>query len=416
MKTANTLSLLISLFLSISTYSQIIDLGKCSQGELSEAGFEKIRDIIGEARIVIIGEQNHGVGTDYQSFAFMVKFLHEEMDFNVIAQEYSFFDFGLVNASLKEGGSSQEYRKCMYWPQGKAEENDLLFDYIDAQRNTDSPIYMEGFDPRFFQRKTFYRYFDSLLTQSSEANLLANSQISLQLRALNNVLSYEYKDTLTSKEDQITFFQNMDEIISKMISQSYDPRVIQITKNVKSFAKNSWNLDGYSLTDVDRYYEREFQMADNLIWLSEVMYPNEKIIVRMHNGHAAKNIDLFKGTIPDSLIKKKMNTGSLLDKHFGNSSFHIATTYYSGSYCKWDYKEKMIPSPKSNSIESKLHKKGYHYAFVKPKAKRKFYMFHSEFNSWVEDGAIKAPFGRIFDGIIFIDHVYLPKEKDATNK
>jgi len=372
--------------------------------------------MIGDARIVVIGEQNHGVGTDYESFALMVKFLHQEMGFNVIAQEYSFFDFGLIGAELKKGSTSQEYRTSMYWPQGKAKEQDMLFDYIDLQRNTSSPISMEGFDPRFFQRKTFYKYFDSLLTNSSDNILIPLEQISFQLKALNNVLSFEYSDSLTTKSEQIAFFSNMDTIVSNMTNLSYDPRIIQLMKNTKSFAKNAWNPDGYSVTHFDRYYEREYQMAENIIWLSEVMYPNQKIIVHMHNGHAAKNINLLEGEIPDSLIKRKLNTGSILNKHFDTSCIHIATTYYSGTYCKWDYKEKRIPAPKSNSIESKLHKKGYNYAFVKPKPKRKFYMFHSEFNSWVEDGSIKAPFGRIFDGIIFIDHVYLPKEKDANKK
>lgn len=367
-----------------------------------------MKSIIGDARIVVIGEQNHGVGTDYESFALLAQWLHEEMGFNVIAQEYSFFDVGRINKNWKNGGSVQQFRKSMYWPQGKAAEQDLLFDYIDAQQATDKPIIMEGFDPRIFQRKTYYKFFDSLLTQSMHSPLLPVEQLAFQLSTLNNVLTYEYNDTLTSASDQQVFIDNMETIIANMTSLSFAPRLIQLMKNTTRFAKNAWNKKGY--TKGDRYYEREYQMAENIIWLSEVIYPTEKIIVHLHNGHAAKNIYLLEDAIPDLLVKLEKNTGSLLHSHFGDACFHIATTYYSGTYCKWDYNEKIMPKPATNSLESKLHKKGYSYAFVKPKAKRKFSMFHSEFNDWVKNGYIKAPFGSIFDAIIFIDQVAMPTE------
>lgn len=415
MKSKLIITLIFFFILSVASYSQVIDLGQCQSDKLSETGFDKMKEAIGDARIVIIGEQNHGVGTDYENFAFMVKFLHEEMGFNVIAQEFSFFDFGLINSKLNIEGSSQEFRKAMYWPQGKAKENDLLFDYLDSQRIGTSPINMEGFDPRFFQREIFHTYFDSLLN-NKEYTLLPKEDISFQSSTLNNVLTLEYRDTLTSSSDKVAFLKNIDSIISNMLKQAYDPRTIQLVKNVKSFAKNAWNIEDYSDTDVDRYFEREFQMAENIIWLSDIMYPNEKIIVHIHNGHAAKNIDLLAGAIPDSLVKMKLNTGSLLNENYGDDCFYIATTYYSGTYCGWDYKEKEIPKPKSNSIESELHNEGYKYAFVDlPNyPKYEFYMYHSEFNTWVEDRSIKAPFGKIFDAVIFIDEVNLPGEKDAN--
>jgi erythromycin esterase len=70
--------------------SQTIDLGYCNSDSLSIKGFAALKKKFANKRIIIIGEQDHGVGTDYENFAHMVKCLHEEMGFNVVAQEFFF--------------------------------------------------------------------------------------------------------------------------------------------------------------------------------------------------------------------------------------------------------------------------------------------------------------------------------------
>jgi hypothetical protein len=66
MKRTNALSQIFTLFLSIICQSQVIDLGKCSTDGFSKSGFEKVKDIIGDDQIVVSGEQNLGVRTDYK--------------------------------------------------------------------------------------------------------------------------------------------------------------------------------------------------------------------------------------------------------------------------------------------------------------------------------------------------------------
>ena len=77
-------------FISIS---QIIDFGEFENESIQKEGFQKFKEFIGDSRIVIIGEQEHGIGTHYQNFNFLSQFLHEEMDFDIIIQEYCFFEF-----------------------------------------------------------------------------------------------------------------------------------------------------------------------------------------------------------------------------------------------------------------------------------------------------------------------------------
>ena len=415
MKLHQTIFLILVLLLSTNGSAQVIDLGECDEELLSKSGFNDLKKAIGDARIVIIGEQVHGVGTDYENFAFLVELLHEEMGFNVLSQEYCFYSFGQLSAQPKGEESAQRYRQAMYWPQAKAIENNRLFNYIDAQKKAGSPLFMEGFDPRIMHRKSFKKFCDSLLNKTYP-NLLEASSRDQFLKTLHNVVTYEYNDTLTNSEDKTTFLKNTDSIINKLSASSADPRLPQIFKSLKGFAQNAWNIPGLKLTDVDRFEFRDQLMAENIFWIAETMYPKEKIIIRMHNGHAAKNMGLLKGSIPDSLIKKSLNVGSRINKRYGDDCFYMATTYYAGTYCKWDFKPKTIPFPKTESLEAELHNKGYKYAFVNLEEKRTYSMFFNEFNTWIEDGEIKAPFGSLFDGVIFIDQVAAPKKIEAIEK
>ncbi|GAB5464679.1 MAG: hypothetical protein Kapaf2KO_01150 [Candidatus Kapaibacteriales bacterium] len=385
-------------------------MGKCEKDSLSTAGFDKMCEVISNARVVVIGEQNHGIGTDYENFAFLVKYLHEEKGFDVVLQEYSFFDFGQINKDVQNGESAQEYRQAMYWPQGKAKENDILFDYIDLQNRSNTPIYMEGFDSRFFQRDSFYYYFDSIINTNKYSDLIPKSKVPVFMETLSNLMKHEYRDTLSSNSQKKDFYSIIDFAVDKSKTANIKPRMKQLLKNIKSFAINAWNPNGYDISDPDRFAERREQMAENIIWLCEKIYPNKKIIIRMHNGHAAKNHSVLNRLLPDSLQSERKNTGTIIDEYFSDKAFFIGTTHYSGTYSKWDFKPIEIPKPDDFYIESELREKGLDYAFVDIRDKGDFYMYYNEFNTWIE-GGIKAPYGKLFDALIFIDDVKMPTEK-----
>lgn len=388
------------LFVRISGYSQIIDLGN-STDSISAEGCKAFLNEIGDARIVILGEQHHGTGSDYKVFSTLVKCLHEEKGFHVIANEFSIFTFyESLDSITRSGASSQIYRPFMYWPQGLSNEYDALFNYMDEQSKRGNPLHMEGFDPRMRSSETkgFIPFYTQLLMQHG----IPIDTTSGYYRTLVGVITKEYNDSASTADAQ-AFIQQTQEIKQKLMTGQCSRRHLLFVDNLLAYAQNAWNLEGYKVTDPKRFLHREKQMAQNIIWLAEVAYPNQKIIVRTHNGHAAKNFNTLHGILPDSMVNGIVSVGELLDRHFGPSLKIIGSTSYEGTYCGWDFKPKTIPVPNPLSLESELACKQYNFAYVdlQNHSPDSFYMFFSDYNTWAPGEEIRAPFQYIFDGMIF---------------
>ena len=69
-----------------------------------------------------------------------------------------------------------------------------------------------------------------------------------------------------------------------------------------------------------------------------------------------------------------------------------------------------IPQLPKGSLEDSLHSLGLKYAMYIPDKEEKFNMYHGEFNTWMPEGGITAPYGELYDAIIFIDSVGMPTE------
>lgn len=410
MKKALFLNVFILLFI-FEANSQVIDFGEFEKASITKEGFQKFKEFIGDTRIVIIGEQEHGVGTHYENFNLLAQFFHEEMGFDIIIQEYCFFEFYQVNDSLSKGKSAQKFRDGMYWPQAKSLEYDGFFNYLDREAKGNNPIQMLGADPRVFTRDKFIDY----LKEEVKSNSIEIKNSHRFFKVLATLFKMEYSDSLSTKEEKEFFFKSCIAITKQYqndreVSNRWKERFI---KNLEVFAKNAWGVDGYKIDNPDRFFQREKGMAENIIWLAKTQFPNKKILIHLHNGHMAKNTHLLKGHFHSSQVKALPNVGSMLHKEFGDNCLHLATSFYSGSYCKWDYKMKEIPKPSANSLETQIHKQGIEYGFrpFENSSTQEENMFYCDFNIWMKIKNPIIPVNQLFDGLIFIDKVKTPTEK-----
>jgi erythromycin esterase-like protein len=101
------------------------------------------KDVIGERRLLQLGESGHGVGQFDSAKVRLIKFFHEQMGFDVIAFESSIYECFAANTNATNAVDMLQRSIFTVWA---SEEVLPLFDYIQATQRTDHPLLLAGFD------------------------------------------------------------------------------------------------------------------------------------------------------------------------------------------------------------------------------------------------------------------------------
>ena len=332
--------------------------------------FEALKKAIGDRRIVLLGEQTHGDGTTFEAKVRLIKFLHKEMGFEILAFESGFYQVFKVWSELEKGN---DYRQVV--PKGihrrwaKIKQIQPVFSYVRNSIGTKKPLEMAGIDILMggsYSKNFLVEDFESFLTKSYP-NLATENDFKHAKQQLRKVLNSSA--FLPSNSDQTSllsildiYIDHLEENLESEHQWNTDSFWAQVLRNLKTNLINNWSrLDGTYSRPVF-FSRRDRIMADNIKWLSN---GNKKVIVWSSVTHNMQNFD------PKLLEKMKWSPdtkfmGEYLSKLIGsNNMFHLTFTGYEGFYSNVGEHpaRQKFPKPSPESLESLLNQTGIKYGY-----------------------------------------------------
>jgi erythromycin esterase len=282
-----------------------------------------LKESLKDVEIVSLGENTHGLGEVFKAKVDLVKFLHQEMGFNLVLFESGYGDAGLAWEKL-DSLSTKEFTNSFtsnyYY---HSEEIRDLMEYVTSQ---DKNLVIQGFDCQPQQDYLSKRMMeimqpvDSILSKSVES----------ELRNFNKLYQFENdKDTIGFNNQRSKFInfitqyettiQNKKEQLLK--SNCSENELNTILKSIEIF-KNTYSKIqfGDMMNWQNNANIRDKSMFETIRWFKD-KNPNDKIIIWAQNSHIENSAK------PNYTVNFM---GHRLKGTYGDKYYSIGAIVYSG--------------------------------------------------------------------------------------
>jgi erythromycin esterase len=384
-----------------------IILKTVSPDSTDDSDLEPIGKAIGAAKIVMLGEQDHGDAPTFLAKTRLVKYLHDKKGFNVLAFESDFFalNYGWDRISKKEPTIDTFILKNIFsvWTTCDA-CNTLLFKYIPSTYQTVAPLIVSGFDSQQYLNFSYYnmpRILDSTIRAMQLPLTKQSNYVTEVLPLLDSIKKWSFfypRDTV-GVEKSIQYLHIIrNQLADKLNANNFWlyalDNEISLAGEIKKAAKGDKIVD----------QNRDARMAANLEWLMQSKFKSQKIIIWAADVHIARNIKISKyypqmnETMGGNFIERITNPEDI---------YTIGFTSYEGLGGRVGSPGYEIRNKIRNSFETWFTAK-QPYAFIDFK---EFNKLNPGYNENFYAGPISHVVGlgqwnQVFDGLFYIRDMY----------
>jgi erythromycin esterase-like protein len=396
----------IILFLSITAFAQknenpdIIKLNSIAPNDNQFNDLNPLKNIIGEAQIILLGEPTHGEGNVFEAKTRLVRFLNQEMGFNVLAFESSLYDFNKIPQSINEGDNKVDcLRRCIYPIWAQASEFQGMLKYLVKQ---ETKLEVTGFDCQLMSEYSQEMLLGDLFILAEKLNFKLNEK---ELEFLNETLNYlsesfdlpdtynlKYLIGLINRFEQKLNRLDTNKIINKQPVHLWLQVLFNIKEVAADYHKNHPSRKSREEFKASDSNTRDALMANNLLYFIK-HNPNKKIICWGANAHFANQLKALNNEEFSSFVPM----GRILKKELGGKNvFIIGSTCASGEYASISEESKTIPAPLKESIEWKLPSDSITNAIITLNKENSLTCLAFEYKP------LKGKWGKVFDALLFI--------------
>jgi len=387
------------------------------------ADLEPLREVIGDRRIVMLGETTHGDGATFAAKIRLIKFLHERMGFDVLAFESGFYDVRKAWSALRDGGDPlKAIRSSVDRIWSASRQTQQLWTYIAGQSKTSRPLELSGFDTQFTGSASSQSLLGDLTNYLSKAGLPpdavgAASRVTGALALMLEDPSFivngsEFKNVKPGDQTAILAAHQVlgDALGSLRLSDV--PGIVerdfwmQFLKNSAAYLEQSWrvNLESLDQTFMDwAFNRRDRQMGDNLIWLAQRARPARKIIVWAGTSHVVRYRN-----VPGDPRDSRISMGDWVAEAMGSEVYALGFAAYQGRWAAVGSELTVLAPAAPNSLEDLLFSAGFEYAWLD-------FGHPAAGGEWLREPLscrslgyrpMTADWSRIMDGIFFVKETF----------